>query len=715
MKSSQKSFTFLVFSFLVALCQLSAVMSAGLEQVEHVIIFMQENRPFDQYFGTLKGVRGFNDRTPILLQSGMDAFHQPIDASDLSQYMLPFRTEANQTNAMCMPAPEMYYPTDIKIWNHGRFDSWNTAREAGYGMAYFTRDDLPYYYTLYDHYAVADQYFQSSFTQTNPNRMHLFTGSNGLSVGQPAVVDNTEPTPGYNWTTLGEIFETKGISWRVYQQLDNFDDNAFAWFNTYQQAKAGDALFDKGMARQDDLMAAFKADIESGTLPQVSIVIAPTRKSEHATNHPCAGEDFTARLLQILFNHPDTYAKSVFILNYDEGGQFYDHHWSPTPPIDTTNGYSTVTVEGEINSDVLTSEPAPIGLGFRVPLLIISPWTRGHIVNSEFFDHTSVIQFLEKRFNFVNENLSPWRRLVTGDLLSFFDFDHPDYSLPQNLPDTSKYVELGDKECYTLPDPIIPEVQKMPQQEAGTRVSRALPYQFLVSSEVDLANNKFSITIKNIGTAGAAFIFYDLLNLKTVIPLQYALEAGDEHTTSLPLASKDYAFSLHGPNGFLREFRGTVSTNKDESCASTAALEAQVTYNAAYQELILTVSNDDSTWPTPVKVDVVDNAYALFADQTYSLAKGDRVDQYVNTKTSGNWYDITVSSGCFKRRFMGRMETGQDTVSDPAMDLHLPGWLPAPQEPAHPLPERVRRVKRVEPPSARDNKDARFYPKKEEL
>ena len=94
----------------------------------------------------------------------------------------------------------------------------------------------------------------------------------------------------------------------------------------------------------------------------------------------------------------------MFILNYDEGGQFYDHMWSPTPPIDEitgdgSGGQATMGVVGEINTEVKTEVPAPIGLGFRVPLLVISPWSRGNIVVSETFDHTSVLQFLEIKFN----------------------------------------------------------------------------------------------------------------------------------------------------------------------------------------------------------------------------------------------------------------------------------------------------------------------------
>jgi phospholipase C len=287
--------------------------------IEHVIIFMQENRPFDHYFGKMKGVRGFNDRATVPMRSGLNAFYQPVDQNNLDEYMLPFRTDANKTNAMCMPAPEMYYPTDIAMWNSGRMDAWNTARYAGMGMSYFTREDLPYYYSLYDNFACGDQYYQSTFTSTTPNRMLFFTGSNGLSVGETPILQNDEPRPGYNWTTMGEILEENNISWRVYQQLDNFDDNGFAWFYNYQKARPGEPLFDKGMMRQANAIEAFTWDLGNNTLPSVSWIIAPQRKSEHATNHPCAGEDYTARVLEALAKYPEIYAKSAFILNYDEG------------------------------------------------------------------------------------------------------------------------------------------------------------------------------------------------------------------------------------------------------------------------------------------------------------------------------------------------------------------------------------------------------------
>ena len=168
----------------------------SLDSIEHIVFFMQENRAMDHYFGMLNGVRGFNDRAAPPLRSGLSSFYQPIDQEDLNQYRLPFKIDTDKTAAQCMPAPQMWYPTDIDIWNDGRMDGFETARDGGMGMSYFTRETLPYYYALADGFAVGDQYYQSTFTATNPNRMFYFSGSNGLSKGEKAVLENLEPRPG---------------------------------------------------------------------------------------------------------------------------------------------------------------------------------------------------------------------------------------------------------------------------------------------------------------------------------------------------------------------------------------------------------------------------------------------------------------------------------------------------------------------------------------
>ena len=183
---------------------------------------MQENRPFDFYYGTMRGVRGFSDRAAVKLPSGLPMLYQPIDKSNpATAYMLPWHADPSTTSSICMSAPTMDYPHDIGIWDGGHNDAWNTARDPGMGMAYFTKADMPYYAALADQFTIGDQYFQSTFTQTNPNRLHHFSGSNGLSVGQKPFLDNSEPNPGHTWITMAEVLEEAGISWKTYQQEDN--------------------------------------------------------------------------------------------------------------------------------------------------------------------------------------------------------------------------------------------------------------------------------------------------------------------------------------------------------------------------------------------------------------------------------------------------------------------------------------------------------------
>lgn len=646
--------------------------------VEHVVIFMQENRAFDHYYGTLEGVRGFDDRAAITLPSGLPVWYQPVNNLDMANesaagYMLPWHMDTQTTNGVCANAPAMNYITDILMWNNGLLDAWNTARDPGMGMSYFEEADLPFYYSLSREFLICDQYHQSTFTQTNPNRLHLFSGSNGLSVGELPVLDNTEPKPGFNWPTLAEILEKSKISWKVYQQKDNFDDNAFAWFEVFQNAKPGSPLYDKGLARQTDFVEAFSKDVADNNLPQVSILIAPANMSEHANHKPPFGEDLTARILQGLSSNSELYKKTVFLLNYDEGGQFFDHGWTPTPPTSADDGSSTVTVKGEV-----TLEGQPIGLGFRVPMIVISPWTRGNLVNSQIFDHTSVIQLLEKRFDIHCPNISPWRRAMTGDLLSVFDFENPDYSWP-NLPNTSKYVEEAIKECSTLPPPHVPVNQSLPHQQKGTRTSRALPYVFHVEGTCQDSALLLNITVS--GAAGSPFYAYDDIN-RAAAPKKFAVEAGKTLVFSwaIPSSQKDYSVTLHGPNGFVRQMKGSACHGKTEPVS--LAME----YDARSSSVRFVITNREASENT-FDFSLTPNAYYAPAEldtTSLSVVPGQTASRVVSLANSGNWYDFTITAQTqgdeevvLTRRYMGRMETGKDSISDPSIQPHEPRLHPS--------------------------------------
>lgn len=626
-----------------------------LNDVQHIIVFMQENRAFDHYYGTLRGVRGFNDRMTITLPNGDPVWKQPTSNGG---YILPFHVDTSTTSATCEEAATMDYPTDIAMWNNGLYNAWNTARSPVLGMSYYTRADLPFYYSLADAFTICDQYHCSTLTQTNPNRLHLFSGSNGLSVGQAPTLDNTEPTPGFSWPTVAETLEAANISWKVYQQSDNFDDNGFAWFQSFKTAPTTSPLYQKGIAVVNDLAQALAADVAAGTLPQVSWIVAPAALSEHPDYHPAAGEDLTARLLTALVSNPDVWSKTVFLLNYDEQGGFFDHDPPPTPPASAAQ--ATMSTTGELYAG------KPIGLGFRVPMMMISPWSKGGYVCSQVFDHTSVIQFIEQRFGVHCPNISPWRRAICGDLTSAFNFKNPDDVWPKAaLPDTSNYVAQANQQCSTLPYPTVPTIQSMPRQEPGTRPSRALPYEFHASARVDPASSTFWLIVANGGNVGAAFSAYDLATPINA-PRRYAVDAGaqlSDNWSGTALTGTKYGIALHGANGFLRAFAGDVAATAGVNAANP---EIRVCYDVANSAVYLTLMNSGQG---PCTFTVTSNAYRTDGPWTFTVAAGGAADTNWPVSASANWYDFSVTVAAqpaFLRRFAGRLESGSDLTSDPA-------------------------------------------------
>ncbi len=507
-----------------------------------------------------------------------------------------------------------------------------------------------------DAFTICDHYFSSTLTQTNPNRLHLFSGSNGLSVGQPAVLDNTVPALGFTWPTYAERLQSAGVTWKVYQQDNNFDDNSLAWFRSFRQSRPGQPLYDRGMAEVTDIVAAFADDVRHGTLPQVSWIVAPDYLSEHASWKPAYGEDLSARLLAALAANPATWARTAFLINYDENGGFFDHMPPPMPPATSNDGLSTVSTVGEISSG------QPIGLGFRVPLLVVSPWTRGGYVCSEVFDHTSVIRFLERRFGVMEPNLSAWRRAVCGDLTSAFDFASANASWP-DLPATTGYTAQADLQCDSLPQPVIPTVQTMPIQEKGARPARALPYVLHANGRIDATHGRYWIDF--VSSGGAAAVFQVYARHRTDGPWRYTVEAGKTLSDSWSAVAHYhgiYDLQVHAPNGFLRHFRGRIVAD-----SAAAKPEVNASYDPASCRLFLAIGNSGSAACT---VTVGDNAYALGAPRTYVLAPGASVQDAWTLTGSGNWYDFSVTSDIavdWLRRYAGHLENGMASFSDPAM------------------------------------------------
>jgi phospholipase C len=386
----------------------------SLRDVQHIVILMQENRSFDHYFGTMPGVRGFSDPQAMRLPSGRTVFHQP-DPSHAQGYRLPFRFDTATTSAQATPGTDHFWPTQHQAWNGGRMDQW-VAAKGPFTMGYFTREDIPFHWALAGAFTVCDRYHCSVLGPTNPNRLYMWTGMiDPARTGGGPVIDDSpgSSNPTLSWTTYPERLQRAGVSWQVYQEEDNFDDNALAWFKQFASAPVTSELYQRGMLKRP--AGTFEDDARHDRLPQVSWLVAPAAQSEHPDYFPAAGAEYIAQKLEAIASNPDVWAKTAFILCYDENDGLFDHVPPPVPPAGTVAEF----VGGE-----------PIGLGFRAPAIVISPWTAGGYVHSEVLDHTSLIRLIETRFGVREPNISAWRRRTCGDFTSAFRFSRPARPFP---------------------------------------------------------------------------------------------------------------------------------------------------------------------------------------------------------------------------------------------------------------------------------------------
>ncbi|MEU1820076.1 phosphocholine-specific phospholipase C [Streptomyces roseifaciens] len=433
----------------------------SLRDIEHVVLLMQENRSFDHYFGTLKGVRGFADPDAVKLPDGRDVFHQP-DEKNPAGYLLPFRLDTQKTSAQAIPSTSHAWAVQHEAWNGGKMDRWMPAHRKAdgangpYVMGYHTREDIPFQFALAETFTLCDNYFCSVLGPTWPNRLYWMTGTidPAATRGGP-VIDNTAPSP-YRWTTYAERLQAAGVSWRVYQEEDNYGCNLLEQFAQFKDAKPGDPLYERGMRRLP--AGTFEDDARNGRLPAVSWIIPTAAQSEHPRYLPAAGADYVAKKIEAIADNPEVWAKTAFILNYDENDGLFDHVPPPVPPPGTADEFV-----GKL----------PIGGGFRVPCLIVSPWTVGGWAAGDPFDHTSVLRFLEVWTGVREPNISAWRRRTFGDLTSAFGFTDKAPRPPRLPADTKEQLDEARWKVAHLPKPTLPGArQQPPEQEKGSRPRR---------------------------------------------------------------------------------------------------------------------------------------------------------------------------------------------------------------------------------------------------
>jgi phospholipase C len=789
---------------------------------EHVVILMQENRSFDHLYGTLAGVRGFNDPRAIRLANGNPVW---VQSNAKGESYVPFRLDINETKTTWMGSLPHGWPDQVDATNGGKHDRWLDVKKSGHKeyasmpltLGYHTREDLPFYYALADAFTVCDQYFCSSLTGTTPNRLHLWTGTirEKPTTDAPALVRNEDCEYGQwtHWPTFPERLEDLGVSWRIYQNdldvptdftgeeapwLSNYGDSPIEWFTQYgvrfaanhraflekrvkaipgeieatkksleakpnadQATKLRKKLtdltetlaryekdlkdfsaenFEKLSARaksihqraftinnsdpayrqlevinyQDgdkkrtlkvpkgDVLHQFRKDVESGTLPTVSWIVAPERFSDHPSS-AWYGQWYLSEILDILTKNPKVWKKTVFILNYDENDGYFDHvppFLSPhpkkpetgkvTPGIDTAVEFVELAQDKKHKPNRAVRESS-IGLGYRVPMIIASPWTRGGCVCSQVFDHTSVIQFLEKLVSHktgkkVEEtNITRWRRTVCGDLTSAFQAKYEAQSGLHAKTPRNEFLEsihraqfkkvptgfhaLSDKEigeARTQPSPLLPK------QEAGTRRSSPLPYQLEVNGSLDKERKQFTIHFSNKKdqfkdrTAGSPFIVYAFnAKVKSGITVHnFTVAPGEQLEDSWNLDQFEnghYHFRVHGPNGFFREF-----TSNGKEPVLDLRLDYERVGTSLSGKVVLHVHNR-----------AVDRQILLISDRSYGadsikyeLTPDESTSIQLDTTRGQRWYDYAVQLvdvSYFEQRFAGRVETGAWGISDPAM------------------------------------------------
>jgi phospholipase C len=306
--------------------------------------------------------------------------------------------------------------------------------------------------------------------------------------------------------------------------------------------------------------------------------------------------------------------------------------------------------------DAITGNIRPWGMGPRVPLYIISPWSKGGWVDSQVADHTSVAQFIEKRFGVTIPAISPWHRAVSSDLTSAFDFKTPNDPVFPKMPDTTNYISL-DEASKLLPKAEPPQMPSPLYQEKGSRFSRALPYRLYIHFESLKSENKIRLLFENDGKAGAVYHVYDLKHLDR-IPRRYTVEAGKSLADEWDvIADKGtYDLELHGANGYFHKFAGNIELQEPE---------ISLGYDHKKGAISLSVHNPNKL---PINLSIVPNAYGYAVPPEFSLVSGNTRKLKWLLKSSGNWYDFSVKSDAgFLRRFAGRVETGKHSITDPAM------------------------------------------------
>lgn len=483
--------------------------------------------------------------------------------------------------------------------------------------------------------------------------------------------------------------------------VSNREDPDYLKLSTITYEENGEKR--KVQVPKSDIFYQFRKDVKEGKLPAVSYLAAPQNFSDHPSA-PWYGAWYVSETLDILTQNPEVWKKTIFILCYDENDGYYDH----VPPFSIPNPFkpdSGKVSEGiDIKAEYVTLEQdmsqvpkanareGAIGLGFRVPLVVASPWSRGGKVCSQVFDHTSIIQFLEefashKSGKKIKEsNISEWRRTICGNISSVFQpYDPSTYKKPKPVNRDEIVTSIHKAQFRDVPANYkalsaseVAEVNKntaasplLPRQEPGTRPSCAIPYELYVDGNVSKDKKTFEITMRagnkffGAKSAGAPFIIYasNPYRGEELAVWNYAVKAGDTLKQTWNLTDFEggkYHLKVYGPNGFYREFAGDQS-DEDITVSSSYTKDEKGKLNGGISFKV------DTSRGMMDAVTITDNVYGT----SNGSIKGSGGSGNVAMKLikSHQWYDVSIQikNSPVIRRYAGHVETGKESVTDPYM------------------------------------------------
>jgi phospholipase C len=499
---------------LARLAAATAPAGSDLGAIEHIVFLMMENRSYDHYFGAYPRGRGFDDHP----KNSFGAFAQPYPGGTTLNppgVLFPFHLLQSAGEECTDDLTHDWGPQHL-CWNGGKMNAFvsthtSSTYEGADGtmtMGYYLREDLPFYWALADNFTLLDGYHSSILGPTHPNRLMANSGTIDPAGTNGGPVTDTNATPDAlwqcTWPTMQEVLQDAGVPWKVYSPSNvglsapylelvsqpTWDPALYNPIGNPEVMVASDHVLPYFSAFRNPLSPLytkaftptfpndFVADVASGGLPSVSWIIPALGFDDHPSSSPNQGQYFVSLVLNALTANKAVWSKTALFLMYDENDGWFDHVPPPTPPAGTRGEYLTATPSSTLEPGYASQTlgiTGPLGLGVRVPALMISPFSRGGHVASEVFDHTSQLKLVAERFGVTVPNVSAWRKKTVGDLTSTLFGSATNTSVPAlpvppvptiQLSGTCSTVSQDLEDGGAAPD--VPTNQTMPDQQGGT-------------------------------------------------------------------------------------------------------------------------------------------------------------------------------------------------------------------------------------------------------